>query len=155
MTVHINYNHRCAECGAVYIPYGEEVRCPKCGLFEQGRFSDFVRQAAGSALYNFRTEGNYMPMAWACSSLADSLLMFLFQMFDGYVAHGNGKSFDKFAREFVRRSHFADTEYLRGYTGDLGCRVYEYMQSHKDDESLLTLHDEPDPEDEWDLDVPF
>ncbi len=132
MTLHIHYDHQCPECGAAYIPYGDDVPCPQCGLREQERFADFVTQAAGSALYNLRGGGSYMPMAWGCFSLADSILMFLFQMFDGYRAHANGHTFDDFANEFVRKSHFEDTEYLRQYMATLASRVYEVIEKSQE-----------------------
>jgi hypothetical protein len=133
MTLHISYDYKCPECGAMYIPYDDEVCCPKCGLFEQERFSDFVSQAAGSALYNLRGGGSYMPAVWGSFSLADSILMFLFQMFDGYTARDDGVSFDDFATDFVRKSTFEDSEYLRDYMGVLACKVYERIEKNQAD----------------------
>ena len=131
MTLHIHYDHECPECGADYIPYDTDVPCPRCGLHEEERFADFVSQAADSACYNADCGGSYMPMAWGCFSLADSTLMFLFQMFDGYTAHGEGQTFDDFAREFIRDSTFEDSEYLRDYMHPLATRVYAEVERQR------------------------
>ena len=131
MTLHISYDHDCPECGASYIPYGKDVPCPKCGMLEQERFADFTSQAAESALYNVRSGGSYMPMAWGCFSLADSILMFLFQMFDGYRVHGEGESFETFAKAFVKDSVFGDSEHLREYTGRLAIEVHQMIEKQQ------------------------
>ena len=135
MTLHISYDHECPECKAIYIPYGNDVPCPKCGLFEEERFADFVSQAAGSALYNLHSNGRYMPMAWGCFSLADSILMFLFQMLDSYKINDDGQDFEEFATEFVRNSQFEDSEYLRAYMGTLACLVHEEIVKRQSPES--------------------
>lgn len=35
MTMHVVYDHECPACEALYIPYDEDVPCPRCGIVEE------------------------------------------------------------------------------------------------------------------------
>ncbi len=128
MTLHIHYNHACANCGAEYIPYNEEVACPRCGQVEEERFRDFAAQAAGSAVRNLRRGRKYVPPVWSTFSLADSLLYFLFELFEAHRTCKEDTSFEAFTADFVDRADFSQAEYLRAYMAPLACRVHEEVE---------------------------
>ena len=127
MTLHIPYDYECPQCGAAYVPY-DDLPCPRCGVLEEKRFVDFVGRVVESVEYNAHTYGKYMPGVWGCFSLADNILMFLFQMFDAFRAKDNGPAFDDFAADYVANSVFEDAEYLRDYMVALACKVHKRME---------------------------
>jgi|SRR6266850_4947743 hypothetical protein len=54
MSLHIHYDHRCVNCGAVYIPYDRDVPCPQCEGVATGR----VRiDELGRIICNARLQG--------------------------------------------------------------------------------------------------
>ena len=123
MTLHISYDHECPECGASYVPYGKEVCCPRCGLFEQERFETFIQLTTKSALYNFQYRRRFTPIAWAACSLGDTLLYFLFTLLDSYLEKMDGNTVETFSEKYVASADFNGTEYLREYVVILACEV--------------------------------
>ena len=77
MTVHVHYEHRCAGCGAFFIPYEPGLPCPKCAAPAAEAF-DFIPQAAASLRFNLQSYGGYLPPAWYVGSLGDHCLRLLF-----------------------------------------------------------------------------
>lgn len=133
MTLHIDYNHKCRECKAFYIPYDEDIPCPRCGCVEEDRF-DFIPQAADSALYNLR-DGSYYPGAWYISSYADHVLHLVFIILEHHRTNG-GSKFEDVARRLVNKMKWGDQEYARDHVFAIACRVYEEIQRRSPEETL-------------------
>lgn len=129
MTMHIHYDHQCPQCGTDYVPYGEDVPCPKCGLIEPERF-DFLAPAADSALVNVRERGVFMPGAWYVGGVADNLLRYIFQALD-FHRDTNGTSFTESARCFFGRMDFGDMEFMRPYLIRLSTDVFDKIVQTK------------------------
>lgn len=125
MTIHISYNHSCSGCEAVYIPYDQDVVCPKCGLREEERF-DFVTEAVKSLNYNLTHGGNYAPKAWATTSHADHFMAALFGIFVSVPRVGIA-GFPGLAREYVNGVIWGDHSYLKEYFYNLSLRVYSAL----------------------------
>lgn len=81
MTIHISYQHKCAQCETEYIPYDEAIPCPKCCLVEEERF-DLIAKAVISARYNLENYGSYIPLAWAVFTYGDQVLSLLFRLLE-------------------------------------------------------------------------
>ena len=131
MTLHITYDHEGPECGAAYIPYGKEIRCPQCNLLEEERFETFVYQAAYSARYNRHSYRQYTPPAWGCFSLGDNILYFIFHLLDSYAANDKGELFETFTACYVADANFEANEYLREYMAILAVEVYREIQKQR------------------------
>ena len=123
MTMHIYYNHNCPQCETAYIPYDDDVPCPKCGLIERKRF-DFVPQAANSALYNLSQKGDYVPGAWFTGTLGDYLMLFLFHVLDLHK-RSQGATFSDTAASYFGGIDFGDKEFMRPYMIRLSERVFK------------------------------
>ena len=128
MTLHIHYDHACSECGTEYIPFDDDIPCPKCGALESDRATGFVSRAADSALYNLEEQGSYQPMAWFAGSLGDHTLLYLFGLLESYRKGQSDKRFDSFAREHVYASEWGENEHLKENTYRLACRVHEEIE---------------------------
>ncbi len=129
MTLHITYTFQCPECSAYYIPYDQNVPCPKCGKVEEKRYAAFVAEAAHSALYNLRT-GSYVPGAWWVSGLADHILLLLFRIFEQQRL--SGKPMPDVLEEWSNSNiEWGDQEYLKGFVKVLALRVFEQIEKTK------------------------
>ena len=114
MTIHIQYDHTCPECGASYIPYGTSVRCPRCGVFEEeGRLIHYIEMAAHSCRNNFVYHGRFTPVAYATTTLSDVLLYWVFCLLDEFTAKGKPQSLTDFACDYASETEFTGQEYLR------------------------------------------
>jgi DNA-directed RNA polymerase subunit RPC12/RpoP len=131
MSLHINYDYECPECGAEYIPYDNEVPCPKCGFLEKKRYAAFVEDVVQAMGYNALTGFGCMPAAYTITCIADSVSIFLFKLFECYSQYRDEQSFESFVQEFIRNSYFEDAEYMREYMGVLAHRVYQEITRQK------------------------
>jgi hypothetical protein len=136
MTIHMKCNHECPKCQTLYIPYDEDIPCPKCGGVEKERFN-FVALASRSALDNLEWQGRYIPAAWAYNSDGDYVLYMIFIMLELHRKNGDGSGFVSIAREFIDNSEgpewiWKDKEYDREFIFKLACRVYEEMHKIKE-----------------------
>jgi hypothetical protein len=129
MTLHIHYDHKCPKCGTGYVPYGEHVPCPKCGLVEVERF-EFLGPAADSALVNFTERGAFMPGAWCVGDAADNLLMHVFHALDFHRA-AKDIAFAEAARTFFDKMDFGEMEFMRPYLIRLSIDVFEKIDQMK------------------------
>tara|TARA_B100001123_G_scaffold267470_1_gene297773 strand:- start:910 stop:1233 length:324 start_codon:yes stop_codon:yes gene_type:complete len=91
MTIHIDYNHSCSGCEALYIPFDEGIVCPKCGLGEPETF-DYIPQAVASMKFN-KADGRYRPGAWMVGSLGDHVLNLMFSLFDEFESEQQNEEF--------------------------------------------------------------
>lgn len=127
-TIHINYNHSCPKCKAMYVPFGEDVPCPRCGMVETKRF-DFVTRAAESAQLNLATNGSYLPHTWWVSSLADFVLYVCFEILEQHRKDGGIYHIDQVAKEVVEGTDMADKPYLREHVYEASLAVYDRLNS--------------------------
>ncbi len=130
-TIHINYNHTCPKCKAMYIPFGEDEPCPRCGLVETKRF-DFVTRAAESAQLNFANRGTYLPHTWWVSSLADFVLYICFEILDQHRKDGGIYDVDQIAQEVVEGTDMADKPYLKQHVYHAALAVYDKIHGVED-----------------------
>jgi hypothetical protein len=126
MTMHVVYDHECPSCGAHYIPYDENVPCPRCGAVESARF-DYIPQAAASMRVNKEFGGSYRPPAWWVGSLGDHILHLLFGLFDGYEAQRGTLPFEAYVSERLHLMQWGDQEYLRNHIAGIAMRVRDEL----------------------------
>jgi len=133
MTLHISYDHMCPNCGTYYIPFDQDIDCPKCNLMEEEIF-DFISEAAKSAYYNLMNEGRYQPASWYTGSYADHILRLLFIVLENYRSNEINLPFNEFAKEFVyKKINWEDETFYREYFFKIACRVYSYIEDKKDE----------------------
>jgi len=123
MTLHIDYNHQCPRCGALYIPYGTDVACPQCGHVEKERF-DFIPKAADSALHNLRA-GSFIPGSWWVGSFGDHVLHILFMILERHRTGNAEESFETVARRFVDAGKWGNQLYAKEHIFQLACDVHQ------------------------------
>lgn len=125
MTLHVVYDHECEACGAFYIPYDDDVPCPKCSLVEANRY-DFIPEAVDSLKFN-KSQGSYRPPAWLVGSLGDHILNLLFGLLDTYEEE-KPDSFREFITSKLIQMDFGDQEYLRNHLLGIAMRVHEELK---------------------------
>ena len=81
MTIHINNSHKCPSCDAFYVPYEENLPCPKCGKIEKQDFDIFMPLAVESLMFN-KKQGSFIPPMWIVESFGDHVLHLLFPVFE-------------------------------------------------------------------------
>lgn len=131
MSLHIDYDHKCPECGAEYVPYDLDIPCPNCGLLEKKRYESFVEETIESMCYNTLTGFGFYPSAWYCTCLADDILLFIFRVFAVYENYREEESWEHFLHEYIRDSTFDDYEYLRDYMRVLAQRIHDTMEKYR------------------------
>ena len=128
MTVHVHYEHRCAGCGAFFIPYEPGLPCPKCAAPAAEDF-DFVPQAAASLRFNLQSYGSYLPPAWYVGSLGDHCLRLLFSAFEAWRTRPDpSESFDSALERKLGAMEWGDQLYMLGHVRDIARRVREELQ---------------------------
>lgn len=145
MTFHITYDHKCPECGAFYIPYNEEVKCPRCGKKEDETFG-FIPKAIASLENNLLRYDSYIPGAWYVSSLADHILLLLFRVFEVYRNKETEKSFRQFSKELLEKNKWKgegkNQEYLKGHVHNISLGIYRRLKEKEDSERYFNKEKE-------------
>ena len=124
MTMHVEYDHNCGECGAHYIPFDKGIVCPKCGLDESETF-DYIPQAVESMKLN-KLDGKYMPGAWWVGSLGDHVLKIMFNLFDEFELEKN-KDFTTFSRNYLSQFEWGDQAYLEEHVLEISIRIHKEL----------------------------
>lgn len=129
MTLHVEYNHQCASCGAYYIPYDENVPWPNCGLLEDDRF-DYIPKAIESILFNLEVFGSYLPPLWFISSLGDYILVILFDVFE-HFSKSKETDFHTFVKSILSKMEWTKRKYLEKHVHSIALRIHEEIKKKK------------------------
>jgi len=127
MTVHDHYTHECPQCAAYYIPFDEDVPCPRCSLVEKDRH-DFVPLAVASVRWNIDMYGSYVPGAWFVGGLGDHLLLIVFHIFQRWSKQQEQAFAAAIEEELASRGDWGDQAYLKPHIALLAQRIYDEMQ---------------------------
>jgi len=144
MSYHVVYNHQCPQCGAHYIPFDQDVPCPRCGHVEAERF-DYIREAVASMRTHKKMWGVYTPGAWWVGSLGDHFLHLLFGVFDYYEERRPEPSFEEYVSGWVRRSEWGEHPYHRDHFLSIALRVQEELAAAPPEEAETRLPAPVDP----------
>lgn len=127
MTYHIAYDYQCQACGADFIPYEEQLPCPKCGIAAQ-TWLGYARSAAESLNVNLQSRGSYMPGAFWVGTLGDRVLYLLFQTFERWRLTEPNPDFSEHLREDLPKIDFEPQhEYLREHIRIIALRTFEAL----------------------------
>lgn len=126
--MHVVYDHKCLGCGAHYIPFEEDIVCPKCNLMEPEIF-DYIPQAVASMKIN-KAQGKYMPGAWWVGSLGDHILHIMFNLFDEFEQQN--EEFSVFARNYLSQMEWGDQAYFQAHVLEIAIRIYGELYSSED-----------------------
>jgi|GEM_PF-1368364 len=126
MSLHLSYNHQCPKCKAYYIPYNEEVPCPNCGLIEKERFN-FIPQALDSIAHNLSRAGTFLGLSWSTLSLADHILLNIFQALEAFRQKEGKKDFATFIKEILSKADWGEHKYLEKHIYSILLRIYEEL----------------------------
>ena len=127
MTLHIHYSYQCPACGAHYIPYNEDVLCPKCGTKNNETY-DYISEAVASLQFNLHSYGKYTPLAWFSGSLCDHILLLLFPIFDNYNKDSGKQSFSEMSGKWLEAMQWADQQYLCAHVHEIAVKIYDKLQ---------------------------
>lgn len=126
-------NHKCSECETDYIPYSNEIPCPKCG--DKVKMKDYPELIDGiceSFLYNINNFESFVPICWAAIDISDSLQMFLFGLFRNWMKEAEDhepqtrtKAFEEFLNKVNKIVDLGDRDYMLDYLKTLAMDVYE------------------------------
>ena len=133
MTLHLHMNYACPECEALYIPYGDDIPCPKCGhVNELEEYPDLIGGICESFLFNIKDVGDFMPMCWATMDISDTIQLLFFSIFNKWVTEEmlehepitREKEFGRFLHEIMDEADLGDHSYVRDYLIELDLKVY-------------------------------
>ena len=85
MTYHIHLkNYKCPNCEAIYVPFKDDITCPKCGSSDRHniQYNNFIDEILSSMIANKKEYGFYNPPAWFSGCIAESLQSLCFVLFD-------------------------------------------------------------------------
>jgi hypothetical protein len=127
-SIQVNITHKCAGCGALYVPYDLHVPCPRCGVVERQR-CDFVSNAVRILLHNLEHHKTFLPDGWIAESFADYVLAVLLEIFHAYTASKTDKTFYEFSHEMLEdKVDLPRNTYLAGHMHTLAMRMYEELR---------------------------
>jgi len=126
-------NYECPECQTPYIPYSENISCPKCS--DKPKIEEYPQLIDGiceSFLFNLNQTGGFMPMAWITMDVSDSIQLFLFGVFDkwkddemnNHEPHERTKAFEVFIDDIMKQCDMGGKDFMKGYVRDLAFAVY-------------------------------
>ncbi len=133
MTLHLYMNHKCSECKTEYIPYNNEITCPKCGYHvEMENYPELIDGICESFLYNLKAYKSFVPGAWVTLDVSDTLQMFLFSVFEkwflkestNHEPQERTKAFKEFLNDIMEKVDFQKQDYMSNYIRDLALIVY-------------------------------
>jgi len=146
MTVHDSYTHECPRCAAYYIPFDQDVPCPRCGVVEEERY-DFIPTAVGSVKWNIEIDGSYVPGAWFVGGLGDHLLLIVFTIFERWNKQQERGFPAAVEEELSSRGDWGDQTYLKPHIALLARRIHDEIQSKADQPMIRQKPDETAPPD--------
>ena len=128
MTIHMNYQHKCAQCDTEYIPYDEAIPCPKCGLIEDERF-DLISKAVISSRSNLEKCGSYIPYAWAEYCYGDQVIFLVFRLLEHDRKLPTEQAFSDLAYKVLHEKiDWGNQLFQRDYIYGIAIRVHEELQ---------------------------
>ena len=125
MTLHVVVNHECDQCGAYFLPYDEDVSCPRCQSPAK-KIIPYIERAAESLAFNKQKYGQYTPMGWWVGSLGDHILSVLFGLFDSYEKSAEAE-FGKFSEQYLSEVEWRDQEYLQNHIQSIAHEVHRRL----------------------------
>ena len=125
------YHHQCSSCGIDYIPFDDDVPCPKCGELEKERY-DVITGGAASAQFNFLDHGSYIPSAWVVLSHGDAVMSIIFQLLELDRQEGSINDFSEMAREMLEKKfELSNEDYVVPYIHRMAVRVHKELSVAK------------------------
>jgi DNA-directed RNA polymerase subunit RPC12/RpoP len=91
MSYHIRLKeYHCPKCQAEYIPFAEDVKCPKCDFLDRGtsEYWGFVDQIINSMKAHKIEYGRYVPPGWHMGSASESMQYVCMDVFDDMERSG-------------------------------------------------------------------
>jgi len=139
MTVHIKKpNFKCSECEAIFIPYKEGIKCPKCNKEVKediSEYLDFIDEITGSMKIHKIHYGQYSPDAWYVGSMSDHIQSLVFQTFDSMehdLKNGKEKEYlSNFINKIKWKSEKSDHRYLKNYVKEIAFEVLDIYKREK------------------------
>ena len=133
-SIQVNNAHKCAGCGALYVPYDCDVPCPRCGTVEKQR-CDFIAQAVRILLHNLEHHKTFLPDGWIAESFADYVLAILLQVFHAYTVAEPEESFYEFSRQMLEEHLDLDSDgYLLDHMHAMTLRMWEELRKQSSKE---------------------
>lgn len=112
-------NYKCSLCGAKYIPFSKNIKCPACGLNEN-LANDFIDKAAKALWSNYQERKSYVPRAYWVGYFSDEIILKLCRLFEEHRKRSS-KDFSIFSKKWVN-THI-DEMYLKKHFLDIALAV--------------------------------
>lgn len=129
MTLHVYCNYKCSKCNAFYIPYEEQLPCPRCGNISD-KSIDFIYQAVESVNYNLKRYGSYVPPAWGADNYGDYVMRLIFNVLQSYYYSKETISFEEYTRNYFDKLKWEEP-FVKNHMYDVICRVNEKLKGEK------------------------
>ncbi len=132
MPIHLNYQGTtCNKCGAEFISFRDDCRCPKCGSRAIESFG-FVEATIATMKDHKQIYGNYFPDAWFSGSAADLVQGMIFELFDNLEAENPKDAPDFISRQLAEVEFEEGMEHLIGQAKEIALLVYELYRRDPD-----------------------
>ena len=131
MTLHINLKDiKCEKCSAVFIPFRQDFKCPKCNE-PTNEFFDFIPELIGSMKYHKERYGKFTPDAWYIGSLAEDVQSIIFKIFD-VLEIDKPINPEEFIITTIDKINWRDQQYLKNHIKEIALEVLKIYLTQKD-----------------------
>lgn len=87
LTLHLETEYFCENCGSFYIPYEENIDCPKCSVKSNIVLKGFYNDIYRSCLINIKQYKSFVPPSFAIMHQSDSIQYLIFNILNYCIKH--------------------------------------------------------------------
>lgn len=128
MSYHISLeDYYCPNCNALYIPYEENMSCPKCKKVDNNipkEYLEFIDKMIASLRVNKIDGGMFIPLGWYMGSFTDSVQDIIFHIFYAWDKK-RPRDGELFITNYVNTLECDKEElYIKGYINSIALEIY-------------------------------
>lgn len=120
MTYHSNVNYECNSCKQPYIPFKEEIACPRCNTTAEETIPIVDEVLEFLKNYGFKT-----PEVWGIFSLGDTYILTAAQAISSMPEQANPREFARnFAKKLTPKHRYLE-DHIAGFLEEVLTKVGE------------------------------
>jgi len=135
MTLHFHKpNYECPNCGAIFLPYKRDTKCPKCEVAisdnDTEKYLNSIEDIAGSMRIHKRLYGKFTPGAWLTSNIMDHVQGIIFQIFDA-MEEKKPKNQEQYLADLLDQIGWGDQEYSKAHIKNIAIEILKIYNTEK------------------------
>ncbi|MDD5464258.1 MAG: hypothetical protein PHP62_03855 [Candidatus Moranbacteria bacterium] len=129
-----NQDHQCRLCGAYFIPFKEDIECPRCGVRATDEavevYLNFISELVSTMQLNMDRNGCFMPEKWPMRFMYSNVQLLMFEMFD-MLEQKKPKNQKKFLKENIMSMKLDGNGRLEDHLFDISLAVLNMRKERR------------------------